>query len=794
VLGLLGGFLTPVLLSTGRDNPLGLFTYLGILDVGLVAVALRKRWPHLVLLAAVATVVMEFGWVNKFFAVEKCLTAMTVFLFFSALFLAAFALAQKRLAHGPDEVEANTAVAAILMPMATLLFAFYLLVRPYRDIAGSPVSFFIFVFLADIALLATAWMRTKLRAVQLAGGAAVFLLLSIWTQGYLTDELLNPALALYFVFAVLHSLFPVVLQRLQPGHLPSWWAHLFPSLALLLVLFPMFKLPTPSFLLWPVVLLIDGLALLLAVLTMSLSAVASVLILTALATAIWIFRVPVVVDGWLGLPGMLLIIGGFALLFFFFGAYALKKLAPRLATLLPGSESKLTEEKPGPSSREIAMQISCMAAVLPFLLLVMVVVRLPSINPSPVFGLAALMVVLLLGTVRALRADWLSLIALGCTLLLEFVWHRQHFGQPWSNDHGFVVSHWYDPWNLQLVIQLGWYIGFALAFTAFPFVFHRQIQERRVPWVTAALALPAHFPLIYMACKANLPAFGGMGLVPAVCALPTLVGLVWLLKKIKADNPARNTLLALFGGTTLFFITLIFPIQFEKQWLTVAWAMEGTALLWLFHRVPHPGLRVVGVALLCVAFARLAFNPAVFGYHPRSATRIINWYFYSYSLVTVCLFEGARLLQPPRNIVNGKNVLPLLYTLGTVLAFLLLNIEIADYFSTGATLTFKFSGNLARDMTYSLAWALFALVLLMIGFRKRITGARRAGMGLMVVTLLKLFVHDLWQLGGLYRVGALIGLAAVLILASFIYQKFLASEAKRPEDASNHPSEPGAGE
>ena len=39
LLGLLGGFLTPVLISTGQDNPLGLFGYIALLDVGLLAVA-----------------------------------------------------------------------------------------------------------------------------------------------------------------------------------------------------------------------------------------------------------------------------------------------------------------------------------------------------------------------------------------------------------------------------------------------------------------------------------------------------------------------------------------------------------------------------------------------------------------------------------------------------------------------------------------------------------------------------------------------------------------------------------
>src|SRR5207248_7342441 len=52
----------------------------------------------------------------------------------------------------------------------------------------------------------------------------------------------------------------------------------------------------------------------------------------------------------------------------------------------------------------------------------------------------------------------------------------------------------------------------------------------------------------------------------------------------------------------LFFITLIFPIQFDRQWITLGWAVEGAALCWLFHRVPHPGLRIAGIALLLTSF------------------------------------------------------------------------------------------------------------------------------------------------------------------------------------------------
>ena len=100
--------------------------------------------------------------------------------------------------------------------------------------------------------------------------------------------------------------------------------------------------------------------------------------------------------------------------------------------------------------------------------------------------------------------------------------------------------------------------------------------------------------------------------------------------------------LAWFGGVALFFITLIFPIQFDRQWITIGWALEGAALLWLFHRVPHPGLRLVGFGLLVAAFARLAVNPYVLSYHTRAATPIFNWYLYAYGIVTVCLFVGGQ--------------------------------------------------------------------------------------------------------------------------------------------------------
>ena len=115
---------------------------------------------------------------------------------------------------------------------------------------------------------------------------------------------------------------------------------------------------------------------------------------------------------------------------------------------------------------------------------------------------------------------------------------------------------------------------------------------------------------------------------------------------------------------------------------------------------------------------------------------------------------------------------PWLYALGTILAFVLMNIQIADYFSATKTLSFQFSGNFARDMTYSIAWAVFAFVLLIVGINRKLKAPRYAAIGLIGITLAKLFLHDFINLGQLYRVGAFLVVASVLIIGSYLYQRF----------------------
>ena len=771
ILGMLGGFLTPVLLSTGQDNPLGLFGYIAILDAGLIFVALNKRWHFLTTLGALGTVIMQVGWVDKFFQSEKyfggnkILVTLAVLLGFNTLYLVANWLAKRR-------AQSNWWLAGGNLGLAAVALAFTLFFFDFAPLAQRPVLIFSFVFLVDLTIAALARLDENVSIAQPIAGLAVFGLLAVWTAQHLTNELLNAALAFYFLFAVFHSALPALLQRrrgLTSGK-TAQLNHFFPPLALLLVLVPIFKLEELSFLVWPFVLLVDSLAIVLAAMTATLLPVLVVLLLTLAATGALIFKIPADLTG---LPTSFWLLGGLAVFFVIASGWLARKFKPDAFK----SGLKIAGDLNAPET--LAALLPASSVVLPFLLLIMATLRLPLANPSPVFGLALLLVGLLLGLTKIFALDWMPLVGLISAFAVECAWHFNRF----------------DPANPNLIAPptlLAWYLIFFAVFALFPFVFLKKFADKTFPWAAAALAGPAQFLLIFRLVKVAWPN-ATMGLLPAAFALPALASLVIVLKKIPAEHKARLTQLAWFGGVALFFITLIFPVQFDRQWITIGWALEGAALLWLFHRVPHPGLRLTGVGLLIAAFVRLAFNPAVLEYHQRSTTPVFNWYLYTYGIATVALFFGARLLAPPRQQVLKSNGQAILASLGTVLAFLLLNIEIADYFSEpGSTLTFQFSGNFARDMTYSIAWALFALGLLVAGIVKKIPAARYAALGLLAVTLVKLFFHDLAHLNQLYRIGALGGVAVIAMLASFAYQKFFSTTAKTPEAKDENKTEPHA--
>ncbi|MDP8988757.1 MAG: DUF2339 domain-containing protein [Acidobacteriota bacterium] len=87
-LGLVGGYLTPVLLSTGENRMWVLAGYTLLLNLGALGMARVKRWPALEYLAWFFTVMLYAGWSNEWLSGE---TRVAAFEWLSIVFVVFFA-------------------------------------------------------------------------------------------------------------------------------------------------------------------------------------------------------------------------------------------------------------------------------------------------------------------------------------------------------------------------------------------------------------------------------------------------------------------------------------------------------------------------------------------------------------------------------------------------------------------------------------------------------------------------------------------------------------------------------
>ena len=310
-----------------------------------------------------------------------------------------------------------------------------------------------------------------------------------------------------------------------------------------------------------------------------------------------------------------------------------------------------------------------------------------------------------------------------------------------------------------------------LAFWALPFFGPALPERATLAWAVLALSLLLHFPFFYGVAKDSW-SDGALGASSMACGL---LGLATLVVARKTRAEPESSIYALLGGTSLLFFTAAFPILLSNEWLTVAWALEAAALAWLRLRVKHRGLLVAAALLGAGTLARLLVNPAVLEYHPRSGAPILNWWLYTYGVSALALLAAWWLFEKGNDEDAKKTALPAFFAFaGGLLLFVLLNIEIADFYSSGDVVAFRFSGGgFQQDMTYTLAWGVFALALFGIGMATRSKPARIWAIVLVCATVGKGALHDVWALGSLYRVGAIVGLAVTLLAVSYLTQRFV---------------------
>ena len=210
VLGLLGGFATPALLSTGENRPVPLFAYLVLLNVGLAWVAYKQTWPVLTVLTLILTTVYQWGWVHRFLTDSQLPTALGIFAVFPVLAVAALTFGRRGSLRGrtaeQDAFEHTTVVSAAL----PLLFVAYLAAVPAYG--AHPALLFGFLLLLDAGLLAITigLGRMSLHAI---GGLATVLIWAAWLSTSYVSASRSMAVAFVAAFVAFYLLAPAIAGR-----------------------------------------------------------------------------------------------------------------------------------------------------------------------------------------------------------------------------------------------------------------------------------------------------------------------------------------------------------------------------------------------------------------------------------------------------------------------------------------------------------------------------------------------------------------------------------------------------
>jgi uncharacterized membrane protein len=119
VYAIVGAFSTPLLLSTGRNEEVFLFSYLLMMNAATMALLVLKGWNRLLVLSFIGTVAFYWGWYWQFYAPAAFVTTTVFLSLFVLLFAAATVLARQRRAH-PEQDDA----ARVLVSLANAAFGF----------------------------------------------------------------------------------------------------------------------------------------------------------------------------------------------------------------------------------------------------------------------------------------------------------------------------------------------------------------------------------------------------------------------------------------------------------------------------------------------------------------------------------------------------------------------------------------------------------------------------------------------------------------------------------------------
>ena len=143
---LTGGFVTPLLLSTGQNRELALFSYVALLDLAVLALVVLKPWRRLLLLSYAGTLLLYVGWYSSFYSRSQ----ISLTTAFATLFFAIFAAAPVVAQAGGDTRTSSSVLFVAFVNAGAYFFEIYAM---FSDVNKTETAWFALALAAIYILL-----------------------------------------------------------------------------------------------------------------------------------------------------------------------------------------------------------------------------------------------------------------------------------------------------------------------------------------------------------------------------------------------------------------------------------------------------------------------------------------------------------------------------------------------------------------------------------------------------------------------------------------------------------------
>ena len=151
---------------------------------------------------------------------------------------------------------------------------------------------------------------------------------------------------------------------------------------------------------------------------------------------------------------------------------------------------------------------------------------------------------------------------------------------------------------------------------------------------------------------------------------------------------------------------------------------------------------------------------------------VLNWQFASgVVLGVICLLFArgfSRLFGGWKDVAVAK---AFIVVMASLLVVWVGSFEVSRYFAKPPA-DLPVNADQARQMGYSIWWAIYAAGLLIVGFVARYSPLRYFSLAIFAVTLGKIFLIDMAGIEAGYRIASFLALGVLLVAASFLYQRY----------------------